>query len=129
MILVGLTALVQGACHSSGTSAQKNESLHGRIAQITLVDSEHGDLNGVFSPKIIYDLYVDVEKSELKTVKILVTEETQVFEQRDSKLQQVAIGDFRPAGGNELEATVGDIDKRYRYPEAIAVKLVILKQK
>jgi len=129
VILVGLAALVQGACHSSRTSAQKNELLHGRIAQITLVESEHGDLNGVFSPKIIYDLYVNVEKSELKTVKILVTEKTQVFEQRDSELRQVTIGEFRPAGGNELEATVGDIDKRYRYPEAIAVKLVILKQK
>jgi hypothetical protein len=129
VIIVGLTALVQGACHSSGTSAPKNELLHGRIAQITLVDSEHGDLNGVFSPKIIYDLYVNVENSELKTVKVLVTEKTHVFEQRDRELQQVAIGDFRPAGGNELEATVGDIDKRYRCPEAIAVKLVILKQK
>ena len=86
-------------------------------------------MNGVFSPKIIYDLYVNVENSELKTVKILITEKTQVFEQRDNELQQVTIGDFRRAGGNELEATVGDIDKRYRYPEAIAVKLVILKQK
>lgn len=116
-----------GACYSSGASAQKNQLLRGRIAQLTLVDSEHGSLNGVFSPKIIYDLYVNVENSELKTVKILVTEKTQVFEQRDSNLQQVTIGDFRPAGGNELEATVREIDKRYRHPETIAVKLVILK--
>ena len=129
VILVGFAVLVHGACHSSGTYAQKNELLHGRIAQITLVDSEHGSLNGVLSPKIIYDLYVDVENSELKTVKILVTEKTQVFEQRDNDLPQLAIDTFRPAGGNELEATVGAIDKRYRYPEATAVKLVIRKQK
>ena len=110
VILLGLAVPVHEACHSSRSSAQKNELLHGRIAQITLVDSEHGALNGVFSPKIIYDLYVDVENSELKTVRILVTKKTQVFEQRDNDLRQVAVDTFRPAGGNELEATVGAIE-------------------
>jgi hypothetical protein len=36
---------------------QENSIVRGKISRLIHVDSEHGDLNGVFSPKIVYDLY------------------------------------------------------------------------
>src|SRR5260370_4345285 len=117
-----LAALAHGACRSS----QKNEVVRGKIAQLTLVDSEHGDLNGVFSPKIIYDLYLDVKSSEFKTLKLLVTEKTEVYENTGDGIQRVSVYSFR--GGDELEATVSNINKSDRYPSATAIKAVILKR-
>src|SRR5712692_6738638 len=105
--LVVFAVLPHGACRSSG---QKNEVVRGKIAQVTVVDSEHGDLNGVFSPKIIYDLYLDVNSSQFKTLKLLVTEKTQVYERSNNGLERVAIDSLR--GADELEATVSNIDKR-----------------
>ena len=49
-VWLAFVLLMNGGC-SSGTS--KIEVLHGRVARVIRVDSEHGALNGVFSPKIV----------------------------------------------------------------------------
>ena len=123
---VVLAVLAHGACRSSGPVGQKNEVVRGKIAQLTLVDSEHGDLNGVFSPKIIYDPHVDVKNSEFKRLKLLVTEKTEVYENTSNGLQRVAIDSFR--GGDELEVTISNIDKRYLYPECATTRIIILQR-
>ena len=132
MKVIGLAWVIfalaaHGACRSSKTVAEKSAILHGTIARLIHVDSEHGDLNGVFSPKVVYDLYLDVKSSEFKKVKLLVTEKTEVREQMpNGNLQKVDIDSFR--GGDELEATVSNTDSRYTYPEATATKIVILQR-
>jgi hypothetical protein len=118
-------ALLMNAGCRSGTS--KIEVLHGRVARVIRVDSEHGALNGVFSPKIIFDVYLDVNEPNQNTVKLLLTEKTQVYEQKREQLENVPVDSLK--GGEDIEASVGDFDKRYKYPETTASKIVILKRR
>ena len=107
------------------SSTSKSEVLRGKVAGVIRVDSEHGVLNGVFTPKIIFDVYLDVNQRNQNTVKILVTEKTEVYQQ-ERELQNVSVDSLK--GGQDIEATVGEFDK-HRYPEATASKVVILERR
>lgn len=110
-----------GRMHAAPTEAAV---FIGEVASIIKVDSEHGELNGVVGPEIVYDLYLSVPGADSDSYQLWVTRDTLVYKQLGGSLKQVPFDTLR--GGEQVRAHVGEIDRRGSRPGAYAVSIVIL---
>lgn len=97
----------------------------GEVGRIIRVDSEHGALNGVVGPEIVYDLYLKVPGADPDGYQLWVTRDTPVYKQQGGGLRQVPFDTLR--GGEEVQVHVSEIDRQGYRPGAYALRIVILK--
>src|SRR5215203_6764674 len=114
-----------GGCGRPSRGVEAASVIRGKVGNIIAVDSEHGELNGVFGPRIIYDLYLEAPGASPDAYVLWVTRETLVYEAQGDEFKQVSFNVLK--GGEEVEAHVGELDRSGYRPGAYAVKIVILK--
>lgn len=84
------------------------------------VDSEHGELNGVLRPEIVYDVYVDMP--DRREFVLWATPDTGFYRQRGGGLDKVSVTDF--GSGTKVRAHIGEINYSGYRPSAYVLKLV-----
>ena len=120
-----LAILISGYALSQSFHRFPDEAavIEGQLVDYFRVDSEHGDLNGWFSPEIIYDIYVKQADGQERV--LWATPDTVIYrELGDGNLVKISIRDFEKV--HKVRAYVGKIDQSYPRPAAFAVKIIAL---
>jgi len=97
--------------------------VEGRFVNCIPIDSEHGLLNGWFSPEVVYDVYVSTDDG--RQFVIWATPDTAFYRERGGDLVRVSARDFEK--GAKVRAHLGQIDESHHRPSAYGVRLVAVE--
>lgn len=100
-------------------------TVQGSVYQFISVDSEFGQLNGIFSPKILYHTnIVDTDNKDLDKADLLITERTSLYIREGENLRQVSLETIGEAA--RIQANVYKSRQGFDYLQVTATKIVIL---
>lgn len=121
VLLVALILLAVISCAHVITHSLPGEAVvvEGQVERYFRVDSEHGGLNGWFSPEIVYDVYV--RTSDGREVVLWATPDTAFYRERGGDLARISI---RELDGAKVRAYVGKIEDSDNLPAAFAVRVI-----